>query len=99
METGLSKRDVDTIVNIFRRYPEINLVHLFGSRAIGNYKNGSDIDLAIMNSGVKETIIKKIKSELEESSIPYFVDLINYPALEHQPLRTHIDEFGVVFYK
>ncbi|RYZ99720.1 MAG: nucleotidyltransferase domain-containing protein [Sphingobacteriaceae bacterium] len=98
MSTGLNKKDKDRIINILKKYPTVHLVHLFGSRATGNYKPGSDIDLAIINTRVDENTIKQIKSDLEESSLPYFVDIVYYPDLKHEELRTHIDSAGVVFY-
>ena len=99
MNNGLTTNDIETIHNIFRKYPNVRLVFLFGSRAKGNYKKGSDIDLAIMNKGVNIDTIFKIKREFEESSLPYFVDLINYFELEHKELREHIDRIGIEFYK
>ena len=49
---GLTKRDWDTIINIIKKYPTIKQVSLFGSRAKGNYKKGSDIDLAFMDKNI-----------------------------------------------
>lgn len=52
-----------------------------------------------MNIGVEENMIAKIKLDFSESSLPYFVDLANYPTLEHSAMKEHIDRVGVVFYK
>jgi uncharacterized protein len=96
---GLKDRDLNTIFEIFDRYSEIQLVHIFGSRAKGTQKPGSDIDLAIMNTGVSDTTIMKIKSELEDSSLPYFVDLVNFPKLKHPEFIEHIERVGKSFYE
>ena len=97
-KTGLKERDIQTIKAIFQQYPVVTKVYLFGSRAMGNYKKGSDIDFAIMNEGERETIISKIKGEFEDSSLPYFVDLVNYPGISHTGLREHIERVGIEFY-
>jgi len=94
---GLTERDMRTIQDIFKKYPDITEVRLFGSRAKGNYKQGSDIDLAVMNEGVSSKVIGDLAFEFEESRLPYMVDLINYPALRHKEFIEHIDRVGIVF--
>lgn len=98
MNTGLQERDLRTIHAIFAKYPDIRRVALFGSRAKGNYTPGSDIDLAVMNDGVTTDLIARLHGEFEESSLPYFVDLVNYPTLTHHALKDHIDRVGVELY-
>jgi predicted nucleotidyltransferase len=95
---GLKTRDIETIYAVFKKYPEIQRVCLFGSRALGKAGQGSDIDLAVMNTGIGGSILSKIKGELEESSLPYFVDLILYADLKHDELKDHIDRVGIEFY-
>ncbi|OGR03913.1 MAG: hypothetical protein A2511_08280 [Deltaproteobacteria bacterium RIFOXYD12_FULL_50_9] len=96
---GLTDRDMQTMLDIFIKYPEVQTVFVFGSRAKQTHKPGSDIDLAIMNAGVRETVISKIKGDFDESSLPYTVDLVNYPVLNHAELKNHIDRVGVLFYQ
>jgi uncharacterized protein len=95
---GLSARDQKTIAEIFEQFPEVTLVHIFGSRAKGNFHPGSDIDLAIMNEGVDDHILRQLKNDFEESSLPYFVDVINFPTLKHEELKEHIEQVGKVIY-
>jgi predicted nucleotidyltransferase len=98
-KTGLSDRDSATIIEIFKKYSDVALVTIFGSRAKGNYKKGSDIDLAIMNANVTPETITKLKGDFEESSLPYSVDLVNYANLNHIEMKEHIKRVGIVFYK
>ncbi len=79
------------------RYPEVTEVHLFGSRAKGNNKSGSDIDLAIVNAGIGEITIRNLKSEFDDSSLPYRVDIVNLHETNHPGLKEHIQRVGVVF--
>ncbi len=57
MNHGLTNRDIQTLQDILSRYSKVKKVFLFGSRAIGNYQKGSDIDIAVMNEGVSDKII------------------------------------------
>jgi uncharacterized protein len=97
-EFGLTERDTKTMRDIIDQYPEVRRVVIFGSRAKGTFAQGSDIDLAIMNSGVTEAVITRMKSAFQESTLPYFIDVINYPALQHPDLKNHIDRVGKAFY-
>ncbi len=94
---GLNERELAVFQTIFRQYPEIKEVLIFGSRAIGNWKSGSDVDVALMNN-VPNEIMKQLRSEFEDSSLPYFVDLLVYPQLKNLAIKEHIDRVGQSFY-
>ena len=71
---------------------------VFGSRALGNYKNGSDIDLAILGKRVHETTARRIPLLLnQELFIPYRVDVVCYELCENESLRSHIAAYGRKF--
>ncbi len=57
MNHGLWQRDIEEIVQANRRFPEIEEVLLFGSRAKGNYKLGSDVDIAIKGRKIKHSCV------------------------------------------
>ena len=97
-KTGLTQRDWQTLCNIFDQNENVKEVRLFGSRAKGNFKSGSDIDLAIMNPGVDLITEIRIKGECEESSLPYFVDIANYPTLKNSEFKAHIERVSIPFY-
>jgi predicted nucleotidyltransferase len=96
---GLSVRDVATLHTILKKYEAIRRVYIFGSRALGSFKKGSDIDLAIMNEGVPEKMLTQLVSDFSDSSLPYRVDLVDITRLNHKELTEHIDRVGVLFYK
>ncbi len=96
---GLTERDMKTIQEILIKYPEVREVRLFGSRAKGNYKPGSDIDIAVINEGVSSKTINDLSSDFEESSLPYTVDVVNFPTLSHKEFMEHITNAGIEFYK
>jgi predicted nucleotidyltransferase len=95
---GLTERDISTIRNILIKYPEVQKVLIFGSRAKGNYKPGSDIDLAVFNAGVSETLIRRLHADFEESSLPYRIELYNFPSLKSAEFISHIERVGIVIY-
>lgn len=97
-EFGLSERDMSTTREIFLRYPAAKSVNIFGGRAKGNHRGGSDVDLAIMNDGVDEATRRNIKADFEDSSLPYLVDIVDLPSLRHPELKEHIFRVGKPLY-
>jgi predicted nucleotidyltransferase len=89
---------MQTIQAIFNKFPEVEEVHIFGSRARGIYKQGSDVDLAVMNQGVHENSLTKMRTDFEESSLPFKIDLINFPTLKHSEFIEHIIRVGITIY-
>ncbi|MDP3434254.1 MAG: type I restriction endonuclease [Bacteroidota bacterium] len=96
---GLTDRDIQTIHGIFCKYPEVLLIHIFGSRAKGTSKPGSDIDFAIMNRLPDIKVLLRLKNDFEESSLPYKVDLVDFQTLTNQNFIDHIKMVGEVFYQ
>ncbi len=96
---GLTDRDIQTINDILHKYPEVLLVHIFGSRAKGTSKPGSDIDLSIMNRGTNSNTLHKLKNDFEESSLPYKVDLVDFHTLTNPYFAEHIKRVGIIFYQ
>ncbi|GAA0463670.1 nucleotidyltransferase domain-containing protein [Alkalibacillus silvisoli] len=97
MNFGLKNEDLNEINNLLSRYPEVEKVIVFGSRAMGNYKKGSDVDLAIMGKEITQETLNQINFWLnEESSMPYFFDVIQYEQISNDSLKQHIDESGFV---
>ncbi|GAC1397779.1 MAG: nucleotidyltransferase domain-containing protein [Sediminibacterium sp.] len=97
---GISDQTYQLIRQTFISIPAIEKVILFGSRAKGNYKDGSDIDLAIVGKNCTPGLAMQINAKLnEELPIPYFVDVIDYLSLKHPDLKEHIDRVGIEFYK
>ncbi len=94
---GLLKRDLDWIQEALSKYPEIEEAVLFGSRAMGNYKKGSDVDLAIKGSRINRTTVNRLSDDLnEEYPLPYFFDVIHYENISSEELKTHIDTMGKI---
>jgi len=92
---GLLQRDIDNIITCISKLKEIEKVVVFGSRAKGNYKKGSDVDLAVMGEKVnRETIIKLSEDLNEVYPLPYFFDVLDYEEIDNEDLKNHIDTEG-----
>lgn len=99
-EFGLSDETMKLIYRIFAGFPEIEEVIIFGSRADKTYRNGSDIDLAIKGSKIDRKITNIIRNLLQDGLyLPYFFDVVNYNSLQAGKFKSHIDNYGKVFYR
>lgn len=96
---GLPDTTLAAIRLILADFPAVEKAILYGSRAKGNYRRGSDIDLALVGDALGYHILGEIAARLEESPIPYQVDLILWDQIDHGKLREHIERVGVVFYQ
>ena len=96
---GLPLAAMEKIRTIFSRHRQVEKAVLYGSRAKGNYKNGSDIDLTLYGDGLDYEILLKIIGELDDLLLPWTIDLSIFSTLDHIKLREHIERVGVVFYR
>ena len=99
MQYGLSDKTLSALNIIFRKYSGIRQVILYGSRAKGKYREGSDIDMSLKTDDTfTRTDLLHIAGDFEDSDIPYFVDVSIYEKLSNPDLKTHIDRVGKVLY-
>lgn len=99
MKWGLRESDLKLIKEIFSKFPEIQSAILFGSRAMGNFKKGSDVDIALKGN-IDTTTVSRCRSILnEEIPAPYFFDVIDYASIKNKDLVEHIQEYGTVIFE
>lgn len=99
MDFGISDNDLKLLTTILSEFPEVKQAVIFGSRAMGNYKKGSDIDIAVKGK-IDPEILAKINYRLnEELPIPYNFDVADYERIKNKKLVKHIDEYGKVFFQ
>ena len=99
MKFGLKYHIIEKIQSIFVKYPDLQQVILYGSRAKGDYRNGSDIDITLKGKGLNLQIQNKIDLELDDLLLPYKFDISIFDKIENQNLKDHIDRVGKVFYE
>jgi len=95
---GLPQQKLTSFIDILSKYKEIKEVVLFGSRAKGNYKSGSDIDLAIKGENIDIQIITELNKDAEKIWFPYTLDFVIYEQINEPALNQHIDRVGIPIY-
>ncbi|MBU0567228.1 nucleotidyltransferase domain-containing protein [bacterium] len=99
MNTRLKKRDIDNILKALKQCPEVEEAIIFGSRAKGNCRPGSDVDLAVKGKNVTHDIVLKLLELLNcEFPLPYFFDVVHYEKINSRELVDHIDRVGEIVY-
>jgi predicted nucleotidyltransferase len=96
---GLKETVIQKIGHVLSRYPQVEKAILYGSRAKGNYKNASDIDLTL--HGGKDLTLKvlyRIMDELDDLLLPYIIDLSIFNTIHDPDVIEHIQRVGVTFY-
>ena len=96
--SGLPPETTRKIQGIFERYPAIKQAVLYGSRAKGHWRPGSDIDLTLFGE-VSPHLLSKIDLDLDNLDLPYGIDLSLYHTIDNQKLKDHIVRVGRVIYR
>ncbi len=97
MRYGLNEETISLINSVFAAHPSIKEVKIYGSRAKGNYRNGSDIDLCIFADTLSNDELSRIKNELDDLPTLYSIDLCCYGTIENAELKEHINRVGKIF--
>jgi predicted nucleotidyltransferase len=99
MPFGLSEGTIHRINGVFSKFPAVTGAILYGSRAKGNFREGSDIDLTLLGNEVTHDILGAIHHDLDDLLLPDTIDLSIKNKLSHAALLDHIHRVGVVFYE
>jgi predicted nucleotidyltransferase len=96
---GLSRQTVERIQDVLAHYPEVQRAVLFGSRAKGTARPGSDIDLALYGQGLDWRVLGRIEDELDDLLLPYSFSLLHHDARTDSEVAAHIARVGLPFYQ
>lgn len=96
---GLTEDDVATIHELLARQPKIEQAILYGSRAMGRYRAGSDIDLTLIGCDLAIDDAMALHSALDDSDLPYKFDISVKSKIQNPALVDHITRVGKVFYQ
>ena len=99
MNHGLTSETVDRIRSVLARFPQVEKAVLYGSRAKGNYKRGSDIDLTLSGFGLNASVLSQISSGLDDLLLPQKIDISVFAKISHSDLIEHIQRVGLIFYE
>ena len=95
---GLSDKTLDKIKALFFSHSGIEQVIVYGSRAKGNYKPGSDIDIVLVGETLTLDVLNKIEREIDDLALPYRFDLSIHHQIDNAELLDHIERVGIVLY-
>ncbi len=98
MQYGLKPSTIEAIQQVFAKHQRIEKAVVYGSRAKGNYRPGSDIDLTLVAPAMDLTALLKIENELDDLLLPYKIDLSLFHQINDEELRSHIQRAGADFY-
>jgi predicted nucleotidyltransferase len=97
MDFGLSDRTLNKLKSVFQSFPEIEKALIFGSRAEGTFREGSDIDIALKGN-LNFKLMLTISRKLDELNLPYKIDLVDIDRITEPALLQHIDNIAVEIY-
>ncbi len=99
MKYGLDDKYFNALISVFPHHPEVESVILYGSRAKGNYKPFSDIDITLKGSNLTRQHLGQIFTEIDDLLLPYFLDISIYNKLTDKGFIEAIDKTGVEIYR
>jgi predicted nucleotidyltransferase len=97
---GLKETTIEKICGVLAQFPQVKKGIIYGSRAKGNYKNGSDIDLTLHgDESLTLNTLYKISEKLDDLLLPYTFDLSIFDQLSDPDFIDHIRRVGLIFYE
>ena len=96
---GLSDKEFDEMTAIFGKFKNLEKVILYGSRAKGNYKKFSDVDITLEGDNLTLADLFQIQDLLYESDLPYMFDVSIFSSITNPDLIDHIRRRGVVIWE
>ena len=96
---GLTDQEIQQLKVYLAAIPEIKRARIYGSRAKGNYKDFSDVDLTLEGVALTRRHLLRLATQLHDSSLPYQFDLSLYDTLKNPDLLSHIGRCGRIIYE
>ena len=97
MQFGLSTEDINKIKEVIARFPEVERVIIYGSRAKGNYKLASDIDLTLVGEKLTLSLLQSLENDMDDLLLPYKFDISIFHQISNPDLLNHIERVGKEF--
>lgn len=98
MTYGLADDVIERIRQVLATHPEVERAILYGSRAKGTFRAGSDIDLSLEGETLTVSQMLAIENELDDLLLPHKIDLSLVSHIDDPDLRAHLARVGQVFY-
>lgn len=98
LDFGLSPAIIDSLRQVFGRYPAVERVAIFGSRAKGVAKPASDVDLAVFAKLMTDSEFTELWVEIDNLPILFKLDVLHWDRLENSVLKNKIEVEGISIY-
>jgi len=98
MNYGLTDKELDKLCNVFSQYADIKKVVLYGSRAKGNHKPFSDVDITLIGDTLRHSQRNQLSMDIDDLSLPYQFDVSIFQTLTNSDLIDHIQRVGITIY-
>jgi predicted nucleotidyltransferase len=98
MNAGLPPAAIHKVIETIAREPEVQKVILYGSRAKGTQRAGSDIDLCLDAEGLDASVLLRLENELDDLLLPWMIDITVRDRIDDPALLEHIERVGIVLY-
>ncbi|MBI2418776.1 MAG: nucleotidyltransferase domain-containing protein [Ignavibacteriales bacterium] len=95
---GLRSEDIQKLCSVIEKFPEVESAIIYGSRAKGNFKPGSDIDLTLTGGNISYTTLTAIMHNIDELNLSYKTDISMFETIENIELKEHIRRVGKTIY-
>lgn len=95
----MTKEEIASIRAVFPKYQQVEEVLIYGSRALGNFKTASDIDLTLKGKDIDLSLQTKIEFDLDDLMLPYKFDISIYDKITNPEFLDHINRVGKEIYK
>lgn len=95
---GLTETEFAGIISVLSRFPAVEKAVLFGSRAKGNFRPGSDIDIAVYGKNLLFDDFLSLTVKLDELDLLQKIDLVKFESIENQEFIAHIDRVSIIIY-
>lgn len=99
MHYGLMDNEWEQMQRLFSSNSKIEKAILYGSRAKGNHKEFSDVDITLTGEGLSQTDLIRLHTLFSDSSLPYIFDLSIFSKIKNLQLIDHIERRGIVIYQ
>lgn len=95
MPYGLTDIELQKLTVVLSSAENVKKAILYGSRAKGNYKTFSDIDITLVGDSLSRRDLNAVSRALDDLLLPYQIDLSLYDTLKNEDLIEHINHYGV----
>jgi predicted nucleotidyltransferase len=98
VQFGLPDDVLPRLLAVLSSNPKVKQITLYGSRAKGNSRDGSDIDLCLDGDALSLKDLAELDASIDDLLLPWKVDIAVMQQIDNPDLIAHIERVGVMLY-